>query len=209
MEAGIRYLRAAFKGEPVPDGYQGTPLPVTPQPAQNGHLPIYMGGTSEAALERVARLADGFLAETNVDTVRTLTDQWKRLKPHLERHGHDITSFPVIASTRMWVSDDPERDWETILAPALAYQAQVYARMGTDAGQPQPPKMDPQTLRRTGLLIDTPEHVVRMIREMQTSAPLMEICLWSHLPGVSHEVVMAHLERVSKQVLPTFSAKEA
>jgi hypothetical protein len=109
----------------------------------------------------------------------------------------------------MWVSDDPERDWETILAPALAYQAQVYARMGTDAGQPQPPKMDPQTLRRTGLLIDTPEHVVRMIREMQTSAPLMEICLWSHLPGVSHEVVMAHLERVSKQVLPTFSAKEA
>src|SRR5260370_32130528 len=103
-----------------------------------------------------------FLAETNVDTVRTLTDQWKRLKPHLERHGRDITSFPVIASTRMWVSDDPERDWETILAPALAYHAQVYARMGTDAGQPQPPKMDPQTLPPTGLPIHTPEHVVSM-----------------------------------------------
>src|SRR5260370_38443160 len=96
-----------------------------------------------------------FLAETNVDTVRTLTDQWKRLKPHLERHGRDITSFPLIASTRMWVSDDPERDSETILAPVLAYQAQVYARMGTDAGQQQPPKIYPQTVPGTALLIDT------------------------------------------------------
>lgn len=208
MEASIRYLRTAFQGGRVLDGYQGTPLPVTPQPAQNGHLPIYMGETSEAALERVARLADGLLAEINVDPVRALTDQWNKLKPYLEMHGREITSFPVVASMRMWVSDDPERDWETILAPALAYQAGVYARMGTDAGHPQPPNIDPHTLRRTGLLIDTPEKVVDMIQQMQASAPLTEICFWSHLPGVSHEAVMAHLERVSKHVLPPFSARE-
>lgn len=206
MEAGIQYLRAAFQGERVPDGYQGMPLPLSPQPAQHGHLPIYMGGTSDAG---VARLADGFLAETNVDPVRTLTDQWKRLKPHVERHGRESRLFPVIASTRMWVSDDPERDWATILAPALAYQTEVYARMGTDAGHPQPPGIDPHTLQRTSLLIDTQEKVVNMIRQMQTSAPLREICFWSHLPGVSHEAAMAHLERVSKHILPHFSAKEA
>ena len=153
----------------------------------------------------MARLADGFLAEANVDPVRRLTEQWKKLKPHLERHGRESTSFPVIA---MWVSDDPERDWATILALVLAYQAQMYACMRTDAGQPQLPKIDPQTLQRTGLLIDTPGKVVKMTQQMQTSAPLREICFWSHLPGVSHEAVMAHLERVSKQVLPQFSTQK-
>ncbi|GHO62085.1 monooxygenase [Ktedonobacter sp. SOSP1-52] len=206
MEDGVHYLRAAFKGEPVPDGYQGQSLPVTPRPAQGEHFPIYMGGASEPALERVARLADGFLAAVNYNPLDELKSQCELLQKHLEQHGRDIHNFPVVASMHMWVSDDPERDWETLLAPALAYQADVYARYGTDAEQPRPPATDPKKLSRQGLLVDTPENVVKRIREMQTHTPLTELCFWSHPPGIPHDAIMAHLERVAQRVLPAFKS---
>lgn len=96
-----------------------SPLPVTPRPAHD--IPIYMGGSSEPALERVARLADGFLAAVNYNPLGELKSQCELLQKHLVQHGRDISNFPVVASTHMWVSDDPERDWENLIAPALAY----------------------------------------------------------------------------------------
>ena len=38
MEAGISYVRTAFRGEPVADGYEGASLPVTPHPVQGERL---------------------------------------------------------------------------------------------------------------------------------------------------------------------------
>jgi alkanesulfonate monooxygenase SsuD/methylene tetrahydromethanopterin reductase-like flavin-dependent oxidoreductase (luciferase family) len=101
MEAGISYLRAAFRGEHVPDGENGTPLPVTPQPAQGAHLPIYMGANTEKALERVARLADGFLAAANVDPAQTVTNQWNLLRSYLERYGRNAASFPLVVGMHL------------------------------------------------------------------------------------------------------------
>jgi hypothetical protein len=29
-----------------------------------------------------------------------------------------------------------------------------------------------------------------------------ELCFWSHPPGIPHEAIMAHLERIAKQIMP-------
>jgi alkanesulfonate monooxygenase SsuD/methylene tetrahydromethanopterin reductase-like flavin-dependent oxidoreductase (luciferase family) len=204
MEAGIPYLRAAFKGERVPDGYKGAALPVTPQPTQGARLPIYMGANADVALDRVARLADGFLAAANVDPVQTLTSQWNVLRARLQNYGRDVTAFPIVVGTHLWVSDDPERDWATLIAPAVAYQQGVYAQMSVEPGQPQPPMPDPKSFKRTDFLVDTPDNVVRRIQELQMQVPITEICFWSHPLGVAHEAVMANLERLARHVLPVF-----
>ncbi|HEY4384522.1 MAG TPA: LLM class flavin-dependent oxidoreductase [Ktedonobacteraceae bacterium] len=204
MEAGISYLRAAFKGELVADGYKGAGLPVTPRPVQGERLPIYMGGGSEAALDRVARLADGFLAAANYHPLNELAAQWTILKPLLGKYNRNIASFPIVASTHLWVSNDPDRDWTTMLAPALAYQFDVYARMGTDAGQPTPAAIDPRKFPRQDILIGTPDTIIKRIQELQKSAPLTELCFWSHPPGIPHDAVMVHLERIAKRIMPAF-----
>jgi alkanesulfonate monooxygenase SsuD/methylene tetrahydromethanopterin reductase-like flavin-dependent oxidoreductase (luciferase family) len=205
MEAGVSYLRAAFRGECVPDGEHGPLLPVTPQPAQGAHLPIYMGANTEKALERVARLADGFLAAANVDFAQTVASQWDLLRPYLEKYGRNATSFPLVVGMHLWVSDDPERDWATLLAPAVAYQQGIYARMGTDPGQPLPPMPDPRSFQRTSFLVDTPDNVIKRIQALRTQIPFTEICFWSHPPGVPHEAVVMSLERLARSVLPVFT----
>jgi alkanesulfonate monooxygenase SsuD/methylene tetrahydromethanopterin reductase-like flavin-dependent oxidoreductase (luciferase family) len=205
MEAGIPYLRAAFRGEGVPDGPHGTTLPVAPLPAQGEALPIYLAGEAAPALERAARLGDGFLAAANFDVQHELPAQWRVLRPYLEMHGRDVASFPIVASTQLWVSDDPERDFAEWLAPAIAYQAGVYEIIGTDHGLPRPNPPSASAYRRSDFLIGTPDEVIAGIKTLQSTVPVSEICFWSHLPGVPHDAAAANLERLARHVLPAFA----
>jgi alkanesulfonate monooxygenase SsuD/methylene tetrahydromethanopterin reductase-like flavin-dependent oxidoreductase (luciferase family) len=54
----IETLRAAFTGEPF--DYRGRTVQVTPGPFQPGGPAIVLGGSSEPAARRAARIADGF-----------------------------------------------------------------------------------------------------------------------------------------------------
>ncbi|EFH79855.1 LLM class flavin-dependent oxidoreductase [Ktedonobacter racemifer] len=206
MEEAIPYLRAAFRGEHVPDGYNGAPLPVTPQPAQGARLPIYMGANTEVALDRVARLADGFLASGFLSDApeQEVVNQWHILQSHLKKYGRDSTSFPIVLSTHLWVSDDPERDWVTLLAPSMAYRQYVYAKMGTDVGKAMPAEPDPKSFKREHFLVDTPDNVVKRLQDLQAQVPFSELCFWSHPPGVPHQAVVENLERIARHVLPAF-----
>ena len=206
MEAGITYLRAAFRGEPIPDGLKGVHLVVAPQPAQGARLPIYLGANSEPAIERVARLADGFLAAAfpAVDFKQELKERGNILKSYLQKYSRDPSTFPIVLSMHLWASDDPERDWNTMLARAIAYQLDVYAQLSVPPGQPLPPKIDPSSLDRSRFLVDTPDNLVKRLQAIQSEVPISEMCFWSHPPGVPHDAVVGNLERIARQVMIAF-----
>ena len=62
-------------------------------PAPTGPVPIYVGGHSDPALRRAARLGDGWIA------VRVTTDEideiMGRLRPLLDEHGRDASTFEI------------------------------------------------------------------------------------------------------------------
>ncbi|HUI26879.1 MAG TPA: TIGR03619 family F420-dependent LLM class oxidoreductase [Candidatus Kryptonia bacterium] len=63
-DEGIRVLRALWRGEPA--GFDGRfhrfgPIRINPPPLQPGGPPIWIGGRSDAALRRAARLGDGWV----------------------------------------------------------------------------------------------------------------------------------------------------
>ncbi len=89
------------------------------------------------------------------------------LKPRLEKYHRNIALFPIVGCIHLWVSDDPDRDWTTMLAPAMEYQINVYSRMGTDAGQPIPAATDPRTLPRQDILIGTPDTIIKRIQGLK------------------------------------------
>src|ERR1044071_5874196 len=65
MDEAIQLLRAYWTDEQVNfDGshYRVTAMAMEPKPPQGRHLPIWIGGNSEAALRRVGRFGDGWLA---------------------------------------------------------------------------------------------------------------------------------------------------
>ncbi|UWZ34037.1 LLM class flavin-dependent oxidoreductase [Dactylosporangium roseum] len=55
MDETLVLLQRVWAGEPV-----GGALPVAPAPARAGRIPILMGGSSEAAIARTVRFADGW-----------------------------------------------------------------------------------------------------------------------------------------------------
>ena len=76
MEELIPFLRRAWTGEPFP--YNGTTARVMPRPVQDP-LPIFLGGMTQAATDRAARLADGF---------HTVVPQtWERYRESCRKFG--------------------------------------------------------------------------------------------------------------------------
>jgi alkanesulfonate monooxygenase SsuD/methylene tetrahydromethanopterin reductase-like flavin-dependent oxidoreductase (luciferase family) len=207
MEEGVAYLRRAFSEGVAADGPDGTDLPVGPRPAQPGGPPLLLGGMAPRALERVARIADGWFCLAHY-RYQKAADAWPVLREALEKAGRPVAGFPIVIGVHLWVSDDPERAWATQLAPGLAFQLGRYNEWSTDRGQPPPPPIDQQRLKRSAVLCDTPERVRTALAELQEQLPFTHVCLWSRPAGIGHEDACANLERVAAEVAPAFAGPE-
>lgn len=79
---------------------------VEPKPVQRPHPPIWFGGDHPAALQRAARMADGWIgagSSTSEDFRRASAT----LREALEAQGRDPTTFPV--TKRVYVAVDADR----------------------------------------------------------------------------------------------------
>jgi probable F420-dependent oxidoreductase len=85
-------LRSLWSGETVTlDGLP--PLSISPTPT--GHIPIYVGGDSEAALRRAARFGDGWLGN-RIYTEEQLDPVLTTLRRHLDENGR-TGPFDIVA----------------------------------------------------------------------------------------------------------------
>ena len=119
FEEGIEVIRRAWEEGRV--GYEGKrwrfdDLPFEPRPS--GRLPIYIGAFAAPAIDRAARLADGFLASAGGGA---FAQTYKRVQEALARHGRAKEDFPYVASGVACVHQRP--GWaREIVGPAVAYQ---------------------------------------------------------------------------------------
>jgi probable F420-dependent oxidoreductase len=95
-EEMIEILRRLWSGEMV--SYQGEyysfpTLQMSPMPSEIP--PIYMGGYAPTVMDRVARLADGWISTHN--DVDQLADGWKDMVHRLEEHGRSTDGFKYFA----------------------------------------------------------------------------------------------------------------
>jgi alkanesulfonate monooxygenase SsuD/methylene tetrahydromethanopterin reductase-like flavin-dependent oxidoreductase (luciferase family) len=207
MEEKIAYLQRALREGQAADGPDGTDLPVGPRSPRPLGPPIYLGGMAERALDRVARLADGWFALAHYRYQRT-PEAYQVLRTALQRAGRPAEGFPIAIGVHLRVSDDPERTWATELAPAIAYQLDRYNEWATDRDQPRPEPVEVARLKRSAVLCDTAEGIVAALTGLQERLPFTHVALWARPPGTSHDAACANLERVARQVAPSFSGAE-
>jgi alkanesulfonate monooxygenase SsuD/methylene tetrahydromethanopterin reductase-like flavin-dependent oxidoreductase (luciferase family) len=207
LEEKLPRLRRALADGVLDDGPDGTDLPVGPRSPQDGGPPLYLGGTAPRALDRVARLADGWFALAHYRWRKT-TEAWPVLAEALERAGRPTEGFPVVVGVHLRVSDDPERTWATELAPAIAYQLDRYGDWSTDRERPRPDPIDPGRLKRSAVFCDTAEGVRDALAQFQEQLPFTHVSLWSRPPGTSHEAACENLERVAREIAPAFAGPE-
>ena len=103
VEEGIEIIRRAWSGQPVDfEGkrFKVNNLPITPVPE---HPPkILLGGMAPPAIDRVARIADGFLSTGGLGL-----DIYCEA---LERHGKSQADGNVILGCWAIIAEDPECD---------------------------------------------------------------------------------------------------
>src|SRR6185503_16057176 len=111
---------AVFRGS----FYNTEGIVLEPFPAQKSGPPIWVGSWgSRAGLQRVARLADGWLASGYNTTPELFSKAWQELQEFLVTAGKEPTSFPnAIATMWLYITEnegESKRMLNEVLAPAL------------------------------------------------------------------------------------------
>jgi alkanesulfonate monooxygenase SsuD/methylene tetrahydromethanopterin reductase-like flavin-dependent oxidoreductase (luciferase family) len=127
LEEAIQALRALWDqdGAPFKGRFYNTEgIVLEPFPAQRSGPPIWVGSWgSTAGLQRVARLADGWLASGYNTTSELFVQNLRQLQEFLVAAGKDPSSFPnAIATMWMYITEEErvaERMLNEVLAPAI------------------------------------------------------------------------------------------
>ena len=198
-EEGIAILRHAFAGESFSfDGKRYTlpELRVTPEPIRPGGPEIWMGAFAPKAVERAARLADGFLA-FDMPTAGQYLEACRALGKPREEQKLNCTYWAIIA-------EDPERAF-ALAGEHWLHLLNQYIIRDAYVGRTPPltaPYDDPKNALADGLvmLADAPTALTEFNRMIDLGA--IDITLVTLMPGEPIDQVSERLEYLSAKVIP-------
>ena len=138
----VETLRAAWTGEPFE--YRGRTVQVRPTPAQPGGPAIVLGGSSEGAARRAARIADGYLPSE--------PGSWEHYRDECRTLGKDDPGEGMAdPGDTVVLAEDPESAWDE-LGPYFLHESNAYGTWQASAGVDvtYTPMADVDELRASG-----------------------------------------------------------
>ena len=214
----VKTLQGAFSGKPFE--YRGRTVHVTPPPFQPGGPEIVMGGSSEGAARRAARLGVGFYPtmpefwEPYRDEMLKLgsTDPGPRsLRSHtagiahlLQQNRFSGTSGLSGKTVITALARDAERGWAQ-LAPYFLHDTNAYARWQAQDNTHFRETHDTDALRAAGVYrVLTPDEMVAELAAAESpSAMFHPMC-----GGVPPELAWESLRLLEREVLPALNLPE-
>jgi alkanesulfonate monooxygenase SsuD/methylene tetrahydromethanopterin reductase-like flavin-dependent oxidoreductase (luciferase family) len=118
LEEAIDVLRHAWTGQPFT--YQGREVVVTPTPATPGGPLLLLGGSTEVAARRAARLHCGFFPAVGDPRLAEVYNE----EAAAVGFEHGFCALPS-GPGFVFVAEDPDRAWEQI-GPHALFDAQTY-----------------------------------------------------------------------------------
>ena len=195
MEEAVAIIRKAWAGEEI--NFHGKRFTVgahriSPQPETTPR--ILMGGMSEPAIDRAARIADGFLSTGGIGE-----DLYAAA---LARSGSRAGA--VIAGHWAIISPDPEAELERV-GPHVLYQANEYIRWGA-FGPPEttPLFKTPREAIDNGLydLWDADTAVGKLTELIDGNRLIEDIHFWAQFPGEPIAQGQRRIDYIASEVLP-------
>lgn len=189
----VSTLKAAFTGEPF--DFRGRTVRITPPAYRPGGPGILLGGSSEPAARRAARIADGFIPST--------PDVWEFYRDEMVALGRPDPGPNMIPGTRtVALAEDPEAGWKA-MAPFFLHETNAYGEWLTQAGMQAPYR----AVADTGALRDTGQYVVltpeQLIAEL-TEQPVPFVQLHPLCGGMPIELAWSSLRLFEQEVMPAF-----
>ena len=217
MEEALKILRLVWQNEDTSfDGqfWSFPELTVHPRPVQKPNPPVWVGGVADVAIDRAARLADGWLC----GPVQSLTKATEMVTTYLgacQTHGTQpswvlrryawLTSRPDDDSVRTYVDGLVEHWRESV---EEAEEKALFARM--DAGEDLRDE-----IADSRLLWGTPDQVITQIETYQraTGADHVHAAFGAGLPGAEAQASLGDFDTIAdmirlfgREVIPAFTA---
>jgi alkanesulfonate monooxygenase SsuD/methylene tetrahydromethanopterin reductase-like flavin-dependent oxidoreductase (luciferase family) len=197
LEEGVAVIRRAWSGSAEP--YQGKryrlpALPITPVPEQPPQ--ILVGAMADVAIERAARIGDGFLSTQNAHQPAFLA-AWERL-------GKPLEVARIYAGQWAVIAEDPERTWARIGEHAL-YQLNQYISWGAFGPPDQvPPFRDAgQIIEAGAYLLWDADTAIRELTALLLERPqIKDVHFWAQLPGEPVDSGTERIEYLATKVIP-------
>jgi alkanesulfonate monooxygenase SsuD/methylene tetrahydromethanopterin reductase-like flavin-dependent oxidoreductase (luciferase family) len=190
----VTTLRAAFTGEPFE--FRGRTVRVTPAPYRPGGPSISLGGSTEPAARRAARIADGF--------VPSAPEVWEFYRDEVQKLGRpDPGPSPMGAMRTIALAEDPDKGWEQ-MGPFFLHETNAYGAWLSGKGLSAPYKVFPDidSLRATGQYhVLTPAQFVA--EQKQAAIPVAffhPLC-----GGMPIDLAWSSLRLFENEVLPAFA----
>jgi alkanesulfonate monooxygenase SsuD/methylene tetrahydromethanopterin reductase-like flavin-dependent oxidoreductase (luciferase family) len=189
----VATLRGAFTGEPFT--YRGRTVHVTPSPFRPGGPKILLGGSSEAAARRAARIADGFIP--------SVPEMWDFYRDEVQALGRpDPGPSMTGANQVVALAEDADEGWSQ-MAPFFLHETNAYGTWQAQDGVATPYRNVATTeeLRTTGQYrVLTPKEFV----EEQRAAPFAFAMLHPLCGGMPIDLAWSSLRLFEHEVLPAF-----
>lgn len=190
----VATLKAAFTGQPF--DYRGRTVRVTPAPFRPGGPGLLLGGSSEPAARRAARIADGFIP--------SVPEVWEFYRDEVQQLGRpDPGPCPIRPNRVVALAKDPDEGWER-MAPFFLHETNAYGEWHAAEKElaTYRSSADTDALRATGqYCVLTPE---QLVGEMRSAAlPLMTfhpLC-----GGMPPELAWSSLQLLETEVLPALA----
>jgi alkanesulfonate monooxygenase SsuD/methylene tetrahydromethanopterin reductase-like flavin-dependent oxidoreductase (luciferase family) len=187
----VATLKAAFTGEPFE--FRGRTVHITPGPYRPGGPAILLGGSSEPAARRAARIADGFLP--------SVPEPWQYYRDEVQRLGRpDPGPTPFTENRVVALAADADEGWHQ-MAPHFLHETNAYGDLLADSGTPAAYRTvdGPDELRATGQYdVLTPDQYVDELK----NAPLPFALLHPLCGGMPIDLAWSSLRLFEHEVLP-------
>ncbi len=197
IEEGVEVIRRAWRGDPIEfhgKRYAFGDIRVTPVPE---HAPrLLIGGMAAPAIERAARIGDGFLSTGGIGH-----DLYVGA---LAKVGKPPDAGAIFAGSWAIVADDPEREAATI-GPHVLYQANEYVTWGAFGPPGEVPLFpDAPTAIANGLYeLWTGEQAVENLVALLARYPqIRDVHFWAQFPGEPIASGSARIAYLARYVLP-------
>jgi alkanesulfonate monooxygenase SsuD/methylene tetrahydromethanopterin reductase-like flavin-dependent oxidoreductase (luciferase family) len=190
----VRTLKAAFTGAPFE--FRGRTVQVTPAPYRDGGPTLLLGGSSEAAARRAARIADGFLP--------SVPEVWGFYRDEVQKLGRpDPGESPIGQNRIVALAEDAEAGWAQ-MSPYFLHEMNAYGKWQAEnvSAASYHHVRDLDELRATGdYTVLTPEQHIDELKQ----APFPFAFFHPLCGGIPPELAWSSLRLFERDVMPAFA----
>jgi len=178
------------------------------RPLQKPHPPIWIGGNTEAAVARAARMGHPWLANphAHIDNLQRQIRLYRKVQAETEG-VIQVKDFPIMLE--MFVAESRQRAME-IAGPHLESKYRAYSEWGQDKVMPWEKRFTAgiNELAPGRYILGDPDECIRQIKVYRDRLGINFMVMRVQWPGMSNDEAMEAINLLGRHVIPAFKDDE-